>query len=62
MGDNIGEIMYTGITLQHGFTYNAVAPPGRQTQCYIEGAVYFKCECMQKCGTPCSFINVKLDW
>ena len=28
------------ITLQHGFTYNMVAPPGPETSQYIEGAVY----------------------
>ena len=31
MGDNVGKIMYTGTTLQRGFTYNAVAICGLQT-------------------------------
>ena len=34
------EKRVSDITVQNGFTYNAVAPPGPKTLRYIEGAVY----------------------
>ena len=40
MGDNRGKSHFPKSTLQRSFTYNAVAPPGPQTLCYMEGAVY----------------------
>ena len=42
MSDNRGESHFPNSTLQCGFTYNAVVPPGPKTSRYIEGAVDLK--------------------
>ena len=45
MDDNMyRENHVSAITLQYGFVYNTVAPPGPKTLWYMEGAVYADCK------------------